>query len=93
MFVLDEIYVRGTKLVYEHMRVGNVRKNIPKYHTWALEEGPFKSAQDCSRQTTNGLESTPSGPVNAPVVRYIQLVLSNGRVEDKYQPQSQTTDQ
>ena len=45
MFVLDEIYVRGTKLVYEHMRVGNVRKNIPKYHTWALEEGPFKSAQ------------------------------------------------
>ena len=45
MFVLDEIYVRGTKLVYEHMRVGNVHKNIPKYHTWALEEGPFKSAQ------------------------------------------------
>ena len=90
---LDEIHVRCPKLIRKYFQVGSVRENIPKDHPRVLTEGHFKSAQDCSRQTTNGLESTPSGPVNAPVVRYIQLVLSNGRVEDKYQPQSQTTDQ
>ena len=29
VFVLDEIDVRGLKLVYGHIRVGNVRANIP----------------------------------------------------------------
>ena len=28
--VLDEIYMRGHKLVYDNIRVGNIKENIPK---------------------------------------------------------------
>ena len=66
MFVLDEIYVRGPKLVYEHMRVGKVCENIPKDHPWALEEGPFKSAQAVKNQPNLRRQSTLSGSVDTP---------------------------
>ena len=46
VFVFDEIYVKCTKIVYNHVWVGNVWENIPKDHTSFLEEGPFKSAQE-----------------------------------------------
>ena len=83
MFVLDEIHVRGTKLVYEHVRVGNIRANIPKDHPRVLEEGPKlvpKTAQD---SPTNRWHSTPSGSVDAPLVRSHQLGISGGIGEIK----------
>ena len=41
VFVLDEIDVRGHKIVYEHIRVGNVRTKVPKNQPRVLEEGPI----------------------------------------------------
>ena len=40
MFVLGEIPVRGPKIVYDNVWVGNVREKIPKDHQRVLEEGP-----------------------------------------------------
>ena len=40
MFCLDEIHVTGPKLIYEHVWVRNIWKNIPKDHPRVLEEGP-----------------------------------------------------
>ncbi len=45
MFVFDEIHVRGPKLKYEHVWVGNVLENIPKDHPRVFEEGPFMGAK------------------------------------------------
>ncbi len=45
MFVLDEIIVRGIKLVLDHVWVINIRKNIPKDHPRICEEGPFSRAK------------------------------------------------
>ena len=39
VFVLDEIDVTGPKLIYDHIRVGNFRTEIPKDQTRVLEEG------------------------------------------------------
>ena len=40
VFVLDEINVRGPKLVYKHIQVGNVQAKLPKDQPRVLEEGP-----------------------------------------------------
>ena len=40
MFVLNEIHVRGVKLIEYHIWVRNIRKIIPKDHLRVLEEGP-----------------------------------------------------
>ena len=40
VFVLDEIQVRGFKIIYDHIWVGNVREIISKDHQAVLEEGP-----------------------------------------------------
>ena len=39
--ILYEIDVRGPKLVYYHIRVGNILENIPKDQPRVLEEGPI----------------------------------------------------
>ena len=41
VFVLNEIPVRGHKIVYKHIRVGNVQVKVPKDQPRVLEEGPF----------------------------------------------------
>ena len=46
VFVLDEINVRGPKIIYDHVWVGNTRLNIPKDHPRVLEERPKVGAQD-----------------------------------------------
>ena len=40
VFVLNEIPVRGHKIVYKHIQIVNIRENIPKDHPRVLEEGP-----------------------------------------------------
>ena len=40
MFVLDEIHVRGDKIIYDNVLVEYVKPNIPKDHPRLLEEGP-----------------------------------------------------
>ena len=45
LFFLDKRHVRGPKILYEHVFVGNVWVNIPKDHPNVLEEGPFMSVQ------------------------------------------------
>ena len=40
MVVLDKIQVRGFKIIYDHIWVGNVREIISKDHQAVLEEGP-----------------------------------------------------
>ena len=54
MFVLGEIHVRGDKLIYEHLWVGNFRENIPKDHPRVLEEGPKVGAKTVQDNPTNG---------------------------------------
>ena len=45
MFILGEIYVRGPKLIYGHVWVGNVWENIPKDKPRVFEEGPMLLAK------------------------------------------------
>ena len=40
LLVLEEIYVRGVKLIDNHIWVGNVWETIHKDHPRVLEEGP-----------------------------------------------------
>ena len=40
MFILDVIHVRGVKLIYNCILVGNVWEVIPKDHLSVPEEGP-----------------------------------------------------
>ena len=54
VFVLDEIHVRDSKIVYDHVWVGNVLENVPNDHPRVLEEGPKVGAQDFPRPPTNG---------------------------------------
>ena len=42
---LDEIHVRGPKLVYEHVWIVNFCENIPMDHTSVLDEKPKVSAK------------------------------------------------
>ena len=46
IFILDDINVGGLKLVYEHIRVINIRASIPKDYPRVLEKGPFIWAKD-----------------------------------------------
>ena len=39
MFVLDEIYVRGPKIIHNHIRVGNTLAKFPKDKPRVLKEG------------------------------------------------------
>ena len=39
VFILDEIYVGGPKIIYKHRLVGNLRENIPNDNPRVLEEG------------------------------------------------------
>ena len=41
VFVLNEIHVRGHKIVYKYIRVGNVQVKLPKDHPRVLDKGPF----------------------------------------------------
>ena len=40
IFLLDEVHVRGSKLMYEHVWAGNVWENIPEDYLRVVEEGP-----------------------------------------------------
>ena len=42
---LDEIHVRGDKIVYNHVWIVNVRENIPKEQPRVLEEGAILVAK------------------------------------------------
>ena len=52
MFVLDEIYVIGVKLIYDRIWVGIIQEIIPKDHPRVLEEGPRLVAKTAKRQST-----------------------------------------
>ena len=62
LFRLDEIHVRGARLVYGH---GDVQENIPKDQPRAFEEGPKSWSQDCPRQPQTTETSTARGPIDA----------------------------
>ena len=78
MFVFNEIHVNGSKIIYDHIWVLNVSKNIPIEYPRVHEEGPMIGVQDCPRQPTNGRQSTPSGSINALLVVAHRLALSLG---------------
>ena len=40
VFVLYEIHVKGVRLVYNYVWIGNIQENIPKDKPRVLEEGP-----------------------------------------------------
>ena len=66
MFIFNEIYVRGIKLIDDHFWVGNFLENIPKDLPRVLEEGPMLVAKTAKRHSTYGGQSTASGLVDAP---------------------------
>ena len=66
VFVLDKIHVRGPKLVYKHVLVGNIWENISKDHLMVIEEGPFSMSQDCPRKPKLRRQSAPSRSVDSP---------------------------
>ena len=45
MLVFNEINVRGPKLIYGHVFVGNIRPIIPKDHPRVFVEGPMMVAK------------------------------------------------
>ena len=66
VFVLDEIYVRGVKIIEDIIWVGKVCKFIPKDQPRVLEEGHKLVAKTSKRQSTYGGQSTASDLVDAP---------------------------
>ena len=66
MFILDEIHVRGVKLIKGHVCLRNVQENIPKDQPRVLEEGPVLVAKAAQGSPTYGWQTTASGLVNAP---------------------------
>ena len=54
VFVLDEIYVRGPKNVYEYIFIGNVQEKIHKDEPRFLKEGPNLWAEVVQTSLTYG---------------------------------------
>ena len=65
VFVFDDIDMRGTKLVYDHILVVNSRAILPKDQPRVLEEGPFTRAKDVKTSPTYGWQSTTRGSIDA----------------------------
>ena len=93
MLILDEIHVRGAKLVYDHFWVENVHVNILKHDPRVLEEGPKLVPQIAKDSPTNSWQPTSCGSVDALLEEDHRVGVSIGRGEFKYKPQSPTTDQ
>ena len=68
MLVLGGIYLTGDKLIYQHVWIQNVREKFPKNQSRVLDEEPKVCVQDFLRHSTNGMQSTPSGSNDAPLV-------------------------
>ena len=66
MFVLDEIYVRGLKLINDCIWVGNISEILSKEKSRVLEDGPMFVAKIAKRQSTYRGQSTASVKVDAP---------------------------
>ena len=66
VFVLDEIHVRGSKLIYDHVWIGKVPTNIPKDQPRFHEEGPKTWSQDYLRQPQTTEASMARGPIEDP---------------------------
>ena len=64
VFVLDKINVRGPKVVYYDVWVGNVWENIAKNHPRVLEAGHFMSAKISQDSPNNGGNRRPVGEVS-----------------------------
>ena len=65
VFLLDEIYVGGPKLVYGHIMVGYVREKIPKDHPRVVQEGPMLVAKTAQGSPIYGWKTTVSGLVGS----------------------------
>ena len=89
MFVLEVIHVRGPKLVYGNVCVGNILANIAKDHPRVHEEGPKVGAKTSQDIPTNGWQSMPSGSVDPPLVvsHFFGLSMHRGETKGKYQNQ------
>lgn len=66
MFVVDEIYVRGIKLIEYPIWFVKVQEIIPKDHPRVLDEGPKLVAKTVKRHFTYGGQSMASGLIDAP---------------------------
>ena len=66
MFVLDEIHVRGDKIVYDNVWAWNVLENIPKVNARLLEEEPMLVAKTAQGSPTYGWQTTAGGMVDTP---------------------------
>ena len=64
MFVLDEIHLRGDKIIDNLIWVRNIREIIPKDHPRVLEERPKLVAKTAQGSLTNESQSTATGLVD-----------------------------
>ena len=66
VFVLDQINLDVSELVYNHIRVRKFWENIPKAHPRVLEEGPMLVAKTAQGSPTYGWKTTSCGLIDAP---------------------------
>ena len=65
MFVFDEIYVGGPKIVYDHIRFGIFWENIPKDQLRVLEKGLFIQTKAVKTNPNRLRQSAASSLVDA----------------------------
>ena len=66
VLVFDEVYMRGSKIISDHIQVGYVWEKIPKDQPRVLEEGPFTRAKAVKTSPTYGWQSTTNRLFNTP---------------------------
>ena len=69
MFILDEMDVKGIKIVYEHIRVGNVQEKVLKDQPRVLEEWAFLEPKAVKTSPNRLRQMMDRWPVDAPLMR------------------------
>ncbi|TMX04216.1 hypothetical protein EJD97_010645 [Solanum chilense] len=82
VFVLDEIYVRGVKLIEYSIRLGNAREIIPNDHPRVLEEGPKPVCKAVQGRPQTTEQSMARRPFDAPSMGFVDGDLEWGK-EDR----------
>ena len=80
----------GDKLIYQHVWIQNVWEKFPKNQSRVLDKEPKVGVQDFPRQPTNGMQLTPSGSIDAPLVVHSLLEICVGREETNVESLNQS---
>ena len=81
MFVWDEFYVRGNKLIDDWIWIGKVQKIIPKDHPRILEKGPKPVCKAVPGRPQTMEQSTTRRLFNAPSMGVIDGDIPLGKEE------------